>query len=169
MRAKNNRINLLLILIPLLLIMSQFLPCVADADDHKRRGRGDKQYENRDHTGRRIEKENDGNEITGQTAAWLLVAANFTVVLSILMKGLIRHYSFELKTISSIKRFDQLQKRHLMRFHNVLNPVALPGRPTCMVFAVQMPDGGRDGGHCPELSDNNRQKLSEYLTGFDLE
>jgi len=131
-RAKNNRISLLFILIPLLLIAFQLLPCVVNADDHKKGESADKRYENReeryesrDRTGRRLEREDDGNEVTGQTAAWLLVAANFTVVLSILIKALIRQYSFEPETIISIKRFNQLQKRHLMRFHYVLNPAAL--------------------------------------------
>jgi len=130
--VKINRIGLLFILIPLLLIAFQLLPCVVDADDHKKRESAykryesrDEHYESRDRTGRRLGREDDGNEVTGQTAAWLLVAANFTVVLSILIKALIRHYSFEPETISSIKRFNQRQKRHLMRFHYILNPVAL--------------------------------------------
>ena len=42
------------------------------------------------------------------------------------------------------------------------------GQSTCMVFAAQVMDGGRGGEHCPELRGNNRQKLSEYLAGFDL-
>jgi ArsR family metal-binding transcriptional regulator len=43
------------------------------------------------------------------------------------------------------------------------------GLPTCMVFATQVVDGGRGAEHCPELSDHNRTKLSEYLAGFDFD
>jgi hypothetical protein len=121
-----------LVLIPMMLSVFQFSPCVVAAEDHKNRESGDKRYESREERNdyrnrkrRQLEKEDDGNEVTGQTSAWLLVAANFTVVLSILVKSLSRYFSFEPKTISSIKRFNQLQKRHLMRFHYVLNPVAL--------------------------------------------
>ena len=130
--VKNNRITVFLVLIPLTLFDLQFSSGVVAADDHKKRENGDKRYESReerydsrDRKGRQVEKEDDGNEVTGETAAWLLVAANFTVVLSILVKSLSRYFSFEPKTISSIKRFNQLQKRHLMRFHYILNPVAL--------------------------------------------
>ena len=126
LKAKNNRITLFLILIPLMLITFQLLPCVVSADEHKRRESGDKRYQSseerydsRDRTARQLEKEDESNEVTGQTTAWLLVAANFTVVLSILMKGLIRYFPLESETKSAIKRFDQLQKRHLMRFHYI--------------------------------------------------
>lgn len=115
-----------------MLFTFQLLPGVVAADDHKRRESGDKRYEsreehydNRNRKRRQLEKEDKGNEVTGQTAAWLLVAANFTVVLSICTKGLIRYFSFEPERKSLIKRFNQLQKRHLIRFHYVLNPVAL--------------------------------------------
>ena len=43
------------------------------------------------------------------------------------------------------------------------------GQPTCMVFAVQMAEGGRSVTDCPELTDDNRAKLSDYLAGFDFE
>jgi hypothetical protein len=71
-----------------------------------------------------VKKEDEGNEVTGQTAAWLLVAANMSVALSILMNRLSRYFPLEPETISSIKRFNQLQKKYLMRFHYVLNPLA---------------------------------------------
>ena len=94
--VKNKRIILFIALIPFMLFAFQFISGVASADDHKRRESDDKRYEIREEhydsgnrTGRLFGKEDDGNEVTGQTAAWLLVAANFTVVLSILIKGLI--------------------------------------------------------------------------------
>jgi len=115
-REKDNRINMLLILISLMLFTFQLLPDVVAADDHKRRESYDKRYEIRNgrfdhdnHNTRRVKKDDEGNETTGQTAAWLLVAANLTIAFSILM--------------------NQFQKKHLMRFHYVLNPVAL-----CIAF-----------------------------------
>ena len=132
MIAKSSRIIMFLVLIPLMLFVFQFSPNVVAADDHKKSESGDMRYESREEhydsryrKGRQLEKDDDGNEVTGQTAAWLLVAANFTVVLSILVNSLSRYFSFEQKTINTIKRFNQIQKRHLMRFHYVLNPVAL--------------------------------------------
>jgi len=43
------------------------------------------------------------------------------------------------------------------------------GLATCMVFAAQVREGGRGLESCPELADENRQRLSDYLAGFDLE
>jgi CO dehydrogenase/acetyl-CoA synthase gamma subunit (corrinoid Fe-S protein) len=43
------------------------------------------------------------------------------------------------------------------------------GRPTCMAFAAQVMDGGRGAEHCPELNDENRSALTEYLAGFVFE
>jgi hypothetical protein len=107
-------------------------PSVIVADDHKRHQSDYKRYENRkdhlDYSNREDGQEKnteEGNGITGQTTVWLLVAANLTIAISILMKSLSRYLSFGQKTKSSIKRFNQLQKKHLMRFHYVLNPVAL--------------------------------------------
>ena len=121
-----------LVLIPLMLSVFQFSSGSVAADEHKKHESGDKRYESskehydsRVRKERRLKRDDDGNEVTGQTAAWLLVAGNFTVVISILAKSLSRYFSFKAETISTIKRFNQLQKRHLMRFHYVLNSVAL--------------------------------------------
>ncbi|MBI4774078.1 MAG: Fe-S cluster protein [Deltaproteobacteria bacterium] len=43
------------------------------------------------------------------------------------------------------------------------------GQLTCMVFAAQAMEGGRGAEHCPELSEENREKLAAYLAGFDYE
>ncbi|RLB67748.1 MAG: Fe-S cluster protein [Deltaproteobacteria bacterium] len=43
------------------------------------------------------------------------------------------------------------------------------GQPTCMVFAAQVMEGGRGPEHCPELKEENRTKLSDYLAGFVFE
>ncbi len=44
---------------------------------------------------------------------------------SILMKGASRYFHLEPETKSSIKRFNQLKKKYLIRFHYVINPLAL--------------------------------------------
>jgi ArsR family metal-binding transcriptional regulator len=43
------------------------------------------------------------------------------------------------------------------------------GQPTCMVFAAQVAEGGRGSGDCPPLGQENRQKLSQYLSRFHLD
>jgi ArsR family metal-binding transcriptional regulator len=40
------------------------------------------------------------------------------------------------------------------------------GLPTCMVFAAQVVEGGRDANQCPALDDERREKLSDYLSDF---
>ncbi|HIJ58081.1 MAG TPA: hypothetical protein HPP41_00230 [Deltaproteobacteria bacterium] len=102
------------------------------ANDHKTSESHHERYErikeHDDYEGRkrrRLKREDEGNELTGQTAAWLLVAANLTVVFSILVKGVNRYLPLEPETKSTIKKFNQFQKKHLMRFHYVLNPSAL--------------------------------------------
>ena len=120
------------ILIPLMLFAFHVWPSLVMANDHKGSESHYKRYESRkehydynDRKRRQVKKEDEGNEVTGQTAAWLLVAANLTVALSILMKGVSRYFPLEPETKSTIKRFNQLQKKYLMRFHYVLNPLAL--------------------------------------------
>ncbi len=43
------------------------------------------------------------------------------------------------------------------------------GQPTCMAFAARVMEGGRGPEHCPELKEENRTKLSDYLAGFVFE
>jgi hypothetical protein len=124
------------ILVPLILSIVQIFPDLVIADDHKTNKRHYKQYENNrehhddgDQKKQRVQKDDEGNETTGQTAAWLLVAANLSVALSILIKGGSRFLPLNSQIKDSMKRFNQLQKKHLMRFHYVLNPIAL-----CVAF-----------------------------------
>jgi ArsR family metal-binding transcriptional regulator len=42
------------------------------------------------------------------------------------------------------------------------------GQPTCMVFAVQVGQGARGPGDCPQLDPENRARLQEYLRPFQL-
>jgi hypothetical protein len=120
------------IIISLMLFVFHVWPSLLAADDNKRRESHYKRYDNSkehhdddDHKRRRVKKDDEGNEATGQTAAWLLVAANLTIAFSILIKGANRFLPLNPQTKISFKSFNQLQKKHLMRFHYVLNPVAL--------------------------------------------
>jgi hypothetical protein len=120
----------------LVLLIVRVFPDLGIADDHKTNKKYYKRHENikghhddDDHKRRRVKKDDEGNETTGQTAAWLLVAANLTIALSILIKGGNRFLPLDSQIKNSMKKFNQLQKKHLMRFHYVLNPIAL-----CVAF-----------------------------------
>ncbi len=41
--------------------------------------------------------------------------------------------------------------------------------PTCMVFAARVTEGGKGADDCPPLSEENREKLREYLGNFRLD
>jgi hypothetical protein len=135
MNSKNYG-KIFFILVLLILSIVRLSPDLVIADDHKTNKKDYKLYENNrehhdddDHKRRRVKKDGEGNETTGQTAAWLLVAANLTIALSILIKGGSRFLPLNSQIKDSMKRFNQLQKKHLMRFHYVLNPIAL-----CVAF-----------------------------------
>ena len=120
------------IIISLMLFVFNVWPSLLAADDNKRPETHYKRYNNskehydyNDHNRRRVKKGDEGNETTGQTAVWLLVTANLTIAISTLIKGANRFLPLDPQTKSSFKSFNQLQKKHLMRFHYVLNPVAL--------------------------------------------
>jgi hypothetical protein len=135
MNSKNYG-KIFFILVLLILSIVQIFPDLMTADDHKTIKRHYKRYENikkhhddNDHNRRGVKKDDEGNETTGQTAAWLLVAANLTIALSILIKGGSRFLPLDSQLKNSMKRFNQFQKKHLMRFHYVLNPIVL-----CVAF-----------------------------------
>ena len=135
MNSKNYG-KIFFILVLLILSIVQIFPDLVTADDHKINKKHYKHYENnREHHDdgnqkkRRVQKDDEGNETTGQTAAWLLVAANLTIALSILIKGGSRFLPLDSQIKNSMKKFNQLQKKHLMRFHYVLNPIVL-----CVAF-----------------------------------
>ena len=135
MNSKNYG-KIFFILVLLILSIVQIFPDLVRADDHKINKKHYKHYENnREHHDdgnqkkRRVQKDDEGNETTGQTAAWLLVAANLTIALSILIKGGSRFLPLDSQIKNSMKKFNQLQKKHLMRFHYVLNPIVL-----CVAF-----------------------------------
>lgn len=43
------------------------------------------------------------------------------------------------------------------------------GRPTCMVFALHMAEGGLAPSDCPELKEENRHILEGYIARFDFD
>lgn len=43
------------------------------------------------------------------------------------------------------------------------------GRPTCMVFATLVVDGIKNGNDCPSLKPAEKEKLAQYLTGFQFD
>lgn len=43
------------------------------------------------------------------------------------------------------------------------------GQPTCMVFAAQVAEGGKDSDDCPPLDGERKTKLAGYLGQFELE
>lgn len=70
-------------------------------------------------------KADEGNETTGQIAAWSLAAANLSVVLSLLIKGVRRFAPLNARLKESLLKFNSMQKKHLMQFHYLLNPIIL--------------------------------------------
>jgi hypothetical protein len=71
------------------------------------------------------ENDDEGNETTGQIAAWLLAGANLTIALSILIKWANRFFPVWPKVKSLLSNFNRFQKKHLMRLHYYLNPVIM--------------------------------------------
>jgi len=100
-----------------------FLYCapaaVADDDDHRYKKR------NKDiGTAFNHVKNEKNNEATGQAAAWMLAAANITVLLSLLIRGT-RYAALPAQINDRLKRFNQIQKKFLLPVHYFLNPLAL--------------------------------------------
>lgn len=66
-----------------------------------------------------------GNEATGMVAAILLVVANVTVLLSLILKGIKRLFPLSAGARNSISGFNNAQKRYLRKLHYILNPIAI--------------------------------------------
>lgn len=69
--------------------------------------------------------DDEGNETAGQMAAWLLVAANLPVILSVLIKWTNQFVPLGVGLKDALVRFNRFQKKHLMRFHYFINPLVL--------------------------------------------
>jgi hypothetical protein len=66
-----------------------------------------------------------GNEATGMIAAILLIAANVTVLLSLILKGVKRFFPLNAAATNSISGFNNAQKKYLRKLHYILNPIAI--------------------------------------------
>lgn len=94
---------------------------VAQADDHGK-FKGWMERAERDRSSI-FDRHDEGNETAGQMAAWLLVAANLPVVLSVLIKWTNRFAPLTTGLKNALSGFNRFQKKHLMRFHYLLNPI----------------------------------------------
>lgn len=111
-----------------LIVIGMFTACLlftnpCQADDH-RKGKGWFQPEEH-HRPSFSGRDDEGNEAAGQMAAWLLAAANLPVVLSVLIKWNNKVVPMGNGLKDTLARFNRFQKKHLMRFHYLLNPVVL--------------------------------------------
>jgi hypothetical protein len=70
-------------------------------------------------------RDDEGNETAGQIAAWLLVAANLPVVMSVLIKWTNKVVPMGNGLKDVMARFNRFQKKHLMRLHYLINPLVL--------------------------------------------
>lgn len=66
-----------------------------------------------------------GNEATGQIVAWSLAAANLTVALSLIIRSVRRFAPLGANSKQALAKFNSKQKKYLMKFHYVLNPLIL--------------------------------------------
>ncbi|MHC1724818.1 MAG: hypothetical protein AB9866_02145 [Syntrophobacteraceae bacterium] len=113
-------------------LLPAYLPAIAGialADDH---GKGRGYYANKERgrefrgAGKSLRgKRDEGNETTGQITAWSLGVANFTVALSVLIRGIKRFVPLSPELKGSLVKFNNAQKKHLMWFHYALNPLIL--------------------------------------------
>jgi len=124
---KSNHLRIIFATVSLLLFFVGSLTTVY-ADDYHRSVTG---FENREgyyygdkgfSYGERGEK---GNGATGVIAAFLLLTANLTVVLSLILKGVSRLFLINQESKKSIGDFNKAQKKCLRGLHYILNPIAI--------------------------------------------
>ncbi|ETR68379.1 MAG: hypothetical protein OMM_04605 [Candidatus Magnetoglobus multicellularis str. Araruama] len=103
----------------------------SNADDHhEKRGKHhyDKtnthRYDKSFSSNERHEKDK-GNETTGLIAAFIFVAANITVILSILIRALNRSSQISNIRKDQFRKINKIQKKYLSPVHYTLNPIAL--------------------------------------------
>jgi hypothetical protein len=130
MKAKEGKTKLIMFFMCALLATS-FLSATpfCMADDHKE---SEKHYDKHgDRKGDGVlggllgRGHDEGNDTTGQIVAWSLAAANLTVALSIIIRGLRQFVPLAPETKATLAGFNSTQKKHLMRFHYLLNPLIL--------------------------------------------
>jgi hypothetical protein len=128
MKAKKGKTKLIMFFMCSLLVAISFsVTPFCMADDHKNSG---KHYDK--HGDRKGDgvlggllrgRHDEGNETTGQIVAWNLAVANLTVALSVIIRGLKKFAPLAPETKNTLSRFNSTQKKYLMRFHYLLNPL----------------------------------------------
>lgn len=88
------------------------------ADDH-----GETLHHLKNKAASLVEVDHEGDETTGQTAAWLLGAANLTIALSILIKWTKALVPLKPQTENTLNTFNATQKKYLRPLHYYLNPL----------------------------------------------
>jgi hypothetical protein len=116
-----------LLLLICLVFCSLLVPIYqGQADDHKEsKHQGKKTEEHRLTKQDQGKKGDQGNETTGEMAAWIFGIANFPVALSIILKACAKFVPPGLNLKEPITRFNRQQKKYLMKLHYWLNPIAL--------------------------------------------
>jgi hypothetical protein len=118
MRKKKPNISRIVLIAIGLIIAGLLFATKGLADDH-RKAKG--WFERKEqHYSPLFGRNDEGNETAGQMAAWLLVAANLPVVLSLLIKWTNKFAPMGNGLKSALARFNRFQKKHLMRFHYLI-------------------------------------------------
>ena len=123
MRKKRSNISRISLIAIGLIIAGLLFATKGMADDH-RKAKGWFEREEQHHSPL-FGRNDEGNETAGQMAAWLLVAANLPVVLSLLIKWTNTFVPMGNGLKGALARFNRFQKKHLMRFHYLINPLVL--------------------------------------------
>jgi hypothetical protein len=112
-------------LIKILSVYFLFILSFAFADDHNedRHERINSSEFLSDH--KKDHNEDTGNELTGKTTALIFVIANFSALLSLLSKGIIKFSPLKKSIKEKILVLNMIQKKHLSVLHYILNPIAL--------------------------------------------
>jgi hypothetical protein len=123
MRKNRLKITCIGLIMIGLIAVCFFFTNTGQADDH-RKGKGWFERE-RTHRPSLSGRDDEGNEAAGQMAAWLLVAANLPVGLSVLIKRTNKVVPMGNGLKDALTRFNRFQKKHLMRLHYLVNPLVL--------------------------------------------
>lgn len=110
----------------LLVLLMSFVVCSSNviADDHHKYK--SKKYDHDNHSELKHEIRGDeGNETTGEVAAWLFAFANLPVLFGLLFRSINRFASLTDKAKITLKKLKNAQKKYLMPLHYFLNIIAL--------------------------------------------
>jgi hypothetical protein len=72
----------------------------------------------------RAREASEGNEATGQTAAWLFLAANLKILMNFLIKGVVRFLPARSEMRTGLEAFNRRQNKFLRPWHFYLNLLA---------------------------------------------